>query len=512
MYWYFTKHLTLNYNDFKKFIKYPNESGQSLHLVKFKTVISLLQVSSVKPRNRKSFYQQDDLNQFFTQIANYLIKPNIKEHYFDSFVALLYILLVENKGNASMIEIAKKHLLSEQHHLALSFELYQILKRNLSQIVCSQVVSFQIVPYKFSDHLENRCKQCFRFATFQTMGAVTGKRLTCVECFPTNGLQLLYCVLCFSHFPNSMLHRCDSPSIWSCRKCSHRFQTSALPDSLCDRCFSGHPPLVSKWHTFELNYPIIVPKQHEISNTSFKCALCEFSKSNDLKLMCNECLTISCNKCFDKWYKITKPGYELETTHTKCPFCRNVPNLKDNRTLMNFLNLVRNNKFDESFRYAVCLRCQTIKQHSRKTCQSETKIVDFVCNDCQKDNPFVTKKCPGCRVDVERIAGCDSMECPLCYTHWCWNCAQVRNSVHRCYLSSHSTIPEVIVRFNRFRNRVNLDVVPALCRFCEGTYGQIIVGFLFGCFLGGVIILILFGIFMTHKHFNHFTQQLLQIY
>eukprot|EP00092_Neocalanus_flemingeri_P007118 GFUD01007690.1.p1 GENE.GFUD01007690.1~~GFUD01007690.1.p1 ORF type:complete len:573 (-),score=128.10 GFUD01007690.1:278-1996(-) len=41
-----------------------------------------------------------------------------------------------------------------------------------------------------------------------------------------------------------------------------------------------------------------------------------------------------------------------------------------------------------------------------------------------------SKKCPGCRMDIERISGCTHMSCSRCKSQFCWNCLELWNGTH----------------------------------------------------------------------------------
>ena len=38
---------------------------------------------------------------------------------------------------------------------------------------------------------------------------------------------------------------------------------------------------------------------------------------------------------------------------------------------------------------------------------------------------ILTKKCPKCKVDIEKEGGCQYMRCSKCHTEFCWHCLAV---------------------------------------------------------------------------------------
>ncbi|KAF2770641.1 hypothetical protein EJ03DRAFT_60276 [Teratosphaeria nubilosa] len=44
----------------------------------------------------------------------------------------------------------------------------------------------------------------------------------------------------------------------------------------------------------------------------------------------------------------------------------------------------------------------------------------------------VTKRCPGCRKNIQKSGGCSNMHCSQCRTQFCWNCMNKLNNSGKC--------------------------------------------------------------------------------
>jgi hypothetical protein len=43
------------------------------------------------------------------------------------------------------------------------------------------------------------------------------------------------------------------------------------------------------------------------------------------------------------------------------------------------------------------------------------------------------KDCPHCNTSIEKIAGCNHVECTGCHTHICWVCMEAFDASGHCY-------------------------------------------------------------------------------
>ena len=80
--------------------------------------------------------------------------------------------------------------------------------------------------------------------------------------------------------------------------------------------------------------------------------------------------------------------------------------------------------------YAWCVTCGHAKQHIERVCAAgaPAELSDWQCGGC-KSEPEEAKKikhCPNeeCGVAIEKISGCNHMECSACEQHWCWYCGE----------------------------------------------------------------------------------------
>ncbi|KAI6193458.1 RBR-type E3 ubiquitin transferase [Aphelenchoides besseyi] len=98
----------------------------------------------------------------------------------------------------------------------------------------------------------------------------------------------------------------------------------------------------------------------------------------------------------------------------------------------NTSNLIINCRCGDRF----CFDCQSI-DHSPATCAMITQWRTFeqdgyACYDWLLKN---TKKCPGCKTNIEKNGGCEHMTCKRCKHEFCWLClAARRSSDHSCNL------------------------------------------------------------------------------
>ena len=64
-----------------------------------------------------------------------------------------------------------------------------------------------------------------------------------------------------------------------------------------------------------------------------------------------------------------------------------------------------------------------------RTSKEETGSVD----DWVKEDPKNRKACPGCGSPIQKMGGCNRMNCTACSAIFCWLCCERFNTVRECY-------------------------------------------------------------------------------
>ena len=75
----------------------------------------------------------------------------------------------------------------------------------------------------------------------------------------------------------------------------------------------------------------------------------------------------------------------------------------------------------------LCAQCDS-KPHNKLTC-AELKDQSMFQVYLNK----YTKKCPGCKVNIEKNNGCNHMNCKTCGTHFCWLCGFMNSESNKIY-------------------------------------------------------------------------------
>ena len=81
----------------------------------------------------------------------------------------------------------------------------------------------------------------------------------------------------------------------------------------------------------------------------------------------------------------------------------------------------------------ICTTCQTVN-HDGITCEESRYMVsdDYKAFQTWKmEND--ARDCPGCKTAIEKISGCNHMECGNCRAHICWFCMEVFRFSKECY-------------------------------------------------------------------------------
>ena len=383
-------------------------------------IISNVRFTNSKPSKSRYFKDTPDDDKLFFEKFPYLLLIGEENSF---LTATLVLLCCQNiTVNEKLLSKAKKFLKEQQHKIEVPSWIYLKLLEAIPDLFCPEVKIFQIKPYNPSWHSDFKfCKKCNDFVSLNKMGAVTGKRLTCSNCFPKNGNSVLQCTFCYCYFPNFVKHQCTSLQIWTCKGCFNNFQTEKLPNNLCDHCFLHLPPFETTNNTLSPNECVILPKSTREIIT--KCSIC-YQNSSNLELLCTnyKCFAVGCESCFNKWFKQKGPGFEFLVSKTRCPFCKHSPNFTG---LVHHIrdDIAIGKTLDLNKRYASCLSCFTVLPIEQR-CSDDQEIVDYICDICQnwESDEQSPKICPSCGVCVEKIGGCDHITCSNCRSHWCYRC------------------------------------------------------------------------------------------
>jgi hypothetical protein len=85
----------------------------------------------------------------------------------------------------------------------------------------------------------------------------------------------------------------------------------------------------------------------------------------------------------------------------------------------------------------ICTTCQTVN-HDGVTCEESRYMVSDDYKALQiwkKEND--ARDCPSCKTAIEKISGCNHMECGNCKAHICWFCMEVFKVSNECYDHMH---------------------------------------------------------------------------
>ena len=166
------------------------------------------------------------------------------------------------------------------------------------------------------------------------------------------------------------------------------------------------------------------------------CSLCceEITISNLLpscgRKNCNNSV---CYDCGDRWYSENEIGKIVNPRHCFCMFCSRKPTIKTSSRWMktNLNSKIKDIVIDNSFYYAWCITCHSVKEFCEKSCANNQVpcINNFECNECKDKNKLSLtehniKQCPGCEFPTTLSQGCNHITCPIqdCGAHWCFEC------------------------------------------------------------------------------------------
>ena len=207
------------------------------------------------------------------------------------------------------------------------------------------------------------------------------------------------CIFCMEDFEENDI---INPQIMECKKYVHgKCFIDYIEVELNNNRFPIRCPLCPGKETHEINYKTILDclLLYDKDNLAIKLenvSLNHLAQNNSEEI--TFCPTPGCSYiCF-----FDKNGY-----HLNCPLCK-----KD-----------------------YCLRCKT-DWHFNSTCEEYQKLKKEDENDAKfeeyvKGSKF--KQCPKCKRWVEKISGCDHIDCP-CGTPFCYRCGKIKdlNIGHGC--------------------------------------------------------------------------------
>lgn len=171
------------------------------------------------------------------------------------------------------------------------------------------------------------------------------------------------------------------------------------------------------------------------------CSICcDTFRPDQLVLVCGRksCGQRVCFDCGADWYR-SEVGQLYNPRHASCPFCDRLP---APRCCARWGVRTAGRKLDSSYYYAVCCTCQTVQEHSAKSCsEGEPDVSGWECENCQEaktDGTIEYMHCPSCSVPTSKTGGCNHITCP-CGQHWCYVCggAFEANTIYGHMMSAH---------------------------------------------------------------------------
>lgn len=167
-----------------------------------------------------------------------------------------------------------------------------------------------------------------------------------------------------------------------------------------------------------------------IAKKVFECSICcAFGEDIVIEKACGKCSGVACRDCLSQWYKSTKIGDIINKAKLSCPFCKSIPSLqltvKYGSDIYKFYTpqkIFENLKDD--YYQAMCTKCNKIHDYLKKTCTNDVPVLNgnFICEQCKPIKEIVTKECPECHVMIEKLGGCNRIQCTHCYIEICFVC------------------------------------------------------------------------------------------
>ncbi|EOA83241.1 hypothetical protein ACJQWK_00167 [Exserohilum turcicum] len=212
--------------------------------------------------------------------------------------------------------------------------------------------------------------------------------------------------------------------------------------------------------TFELDLPL--PPPSVITKSDLTCPQCGDATS-DVKF--SACGHVACNECFDHQLQVassdlTSNHFPLMCWHANCEQPVAITDLRKHATgtmmdaLLKASLTYHIRAFPEVYRNCRMPDCQSVYLRNGSyeiftcpTCLTQTCTschaephVDWTCakykEHLQKDkqneellNAYKavagTKECPKCATLIEKVDGCNHVECSGCHGHICWECVKI---------------------------------------------------------------------------------------
>jgi hypothetical protein len=176
----------------------------------------------------------------------------------------------------------------------------------------------------------------------------------------------------------------------------------------CDLCYDAHSNLLEheKCH-------------HKACDTCWQTYFKELLLVKKVKKL--KCIYEACNTLVNEdFVKMILPNvnYQRPTEHAKCPYCKKSIKL-DFKSPNNTSSCVCKNK--------ICNNCK-LEDHYPMDCQSYKKFNQ----NFNSENYMLVKNCPKCLIMIEKLDGCNHMNCGYCGKEFCWDCQANYEKPHKC--------------------------------------------------------------------------------
>jgi hypothetical protein len=153
-------------------------------------------------------------------------------------------------------------------------------------------------------------------------------------------------------------------------------------------------------------------------NSTNTCCVCSV-KIFLIEMPC--CHEELCGSCIDKIIQFSPKG--IINLYPQCPFCRAVIDVAvfniDYAKMYAKYRLQVTHPASTHY-YSMCTKCPTLIETEKRCALRETDLPELCMNCCYAG----TKRCPGCTICIERVAGCNNVTCALCKTSMCWLCGE----------------------------------------------------------------------------------------
>ena len=119
-------------------------------------------------------------------------------------------------------------------------------------------------------------------------------------------------------------------------------------------------------------------------------------------------------------------------------------NSKNIREIDHKLNALAysNSQLNPDIYYGWCRTCEKPNEIAERKCITDApKLNNYECINCVNKNSesITTKSCPKCSACIEKISGCNHIECTSCGCHWCWECGIACESFQATYTHMWNT-------------------------------------------------------------------------